>query len=48
MLEACKKALAFVLDGQLVAHRSFDALLNRFDAAEIIRIAIAKAESEVQ
>lgn len=44
MLEACKKALAFVFDGQLVAHRSFGALLNRFDAADIIRAAIATAE----
>ena len=44
LVDACQKALAFVLDGQLIAHRSFGKLLNRFEAAEMIRRAIAKAE----
>jgi len=44
MLEACRKALAFVLDGQLVAHRSFGPLLGRAESAELLRQVIAKAE----
>lgn len=41
---ACKDSLAFVLNGQLVAHSVFDRLVNRFETAEVIRQAIAKSE----
>lgn len=42
--EACRKAVAFVIDGQLVAHKSFGELLNRQQSADLLRQAITITE----